>query len=80
MDETNGNSSRPTINEEDERFEQAVKICGDDFMSVLTTIVESDLPARQYVEQALKDAGKIRTEGKEYVVQNGDVMLVRFNV
>lgn len=31
-------------------------------------------------ESALKGAGKLRTEGKEYVVQNGDVMLVRFNV
>ncbi len=31
-------------------------------------------------EQALKTTGKIRTEGKEYVVQDGDVMLVRFNV
>jgi GTP-binding protein YchF len=31
-------------------------------------------------EQAIKDTGKIRTEGKEYVVQDGDVMLIRFNV
>ena len=27
-----------------------------------------------------KDAGKMRSEGKEYVVQDGDVMLFRFNV
>ena len=31
-------------------------------------------------EAALKSAGKIRTEGKEYIVADGDVMLVRFNV
>ncbi|MFH0898587.1 MAG: redox-regulated ATPase YchF [bacterium] len=31
-------------------------------------------------ELKLKEAGKIRTEGKEYVVQDGDVMLFRFNV
>jgi ribosome-binding ATPase len=31
-------------------------------------------------EQAAKDAGKMRQEGKEYVVQDGDVMLFRFNV
>ncbi len=31
-------------------------------------------------EQAVKDAGKYRSEGKEYVVQDGDVMLFRFNV
>lgn len=31
-------------------------------------------------EQALKQAGKIRTEGKEYVIADGDVIHVRFNV
>lgn len=29
---------------------------------------------------AAKEAGKVRSEGKEYVVQDGDVMLFRFNV
>ena len=31
-------------------------------------------------EQGAKAAGKMRSEGKEYVVQDGDVMLFRFNV
>ena len=31
-------------------------------------------------EQGAKDAGKMRAEGKEYVVQDGDVMHFRFNV
>ncbi|HYI43323.1 MAG TPA: redox-regulated ATPase YchF [Sphingomicrobium sp.] len=31
-------------------------------------------------EAAARDAGKLRSEGKEYVVQDGDVMLFRFNV
>ncbi|MEO6094005.1 MAG: redox-regulated ATPase YchF [Novosphingobium sp.] len=31
-------------------------------------------------EQASKEAGKLRQEGKEYVVQDGDVMHFRFNV
>lgn len=31
-------------------------------------------------EKALKEAGKIRTEGKAYKVQDGDCMLIRFNV
>lgn len=31
-------------------------------------------------EQAAKDAGKMRQEGKEYVTQDGDIMLFRFNV
>lgn len=31
-------------------------------------------------EQGAKDAGKMRQEGKEYVVHDGDVILFRFNV
>jgi len=31
-------------------------------------------------EQGAKEAGKLRVEGKEYVVQDGDVMHFRFNV
>lgn len=30
--------------------------------------------------QAAKEAGKVRLEGKDYIVQDGDVMLFRFNV
>ncbi|MDD9900722.1 MAG: redox-regulated ATPase YchF [Alphaproteobacteria bacterium] len=31
-------------------------------------------------EQPAKEAGKMRSEGKEYIVKDGDVMLFRFNV
>lgn len=31
-------------------------------------------------EKAAKEAGKMRQEGKEYIVKDGDVMLFRFNV
>ena len=31
-------------------------------------------------EQAVKDQGKLRVEGKEYVVQDGDILHFRFNV
>ena len=31
-------------------------------------------------EHAIKEAGKLRLEGKDYVVQDGDVMHFRFNV
>jgi GTP-binding protein YchF len=31
-------------------------------------------------EQAVKDAGRLQVEGKEYVVSDGDIMHVRFNV
>lgn len=30
--------------------------------------------------QAAKEAGRVRLEGKEYIVQDGDIMLFRFNV
>jgi hypothetical protein len=31
-------------------------------------------------ESAVKDAGKLSVEGKEYIVQDGDIMHFRFNV
>jgi ribosome-binding ATPase YchF (GTP1/OBG family) len=31
-------------------------------------------------EAGARDAGKLRSEGKDYVVKDGDVMLFRFNV
>ncbi|MEK9660879.1 MAG: DUF933 domain-containing protein, partial [Alphaproteobacteria bacterium] len=31
-------------------------------------------------EQGAKEAGKARQEGKDYIVQDGDIMLFRFNV
>ena len=31
-------------------------------------------------EQGARDAGRLRQEGKDYIVQDGDVMLFRFNV
>ncbi len=34
----------------------------------------------QLREKGCRDAGKLRQEGKEYVVQDGDVMHFKFNV
>jgi ribosome-binding ATPase YchF (GTP1/OBG family) len=31
-------------------------------------------------EAGAREAGKLRVEGKEYVVKDGDVLLFRFNV
>ena len=31
-------------------------------------------------EQAIKDAGALRLEGKEYIVKDGDVIYFRFKV
>jgi len=39
----------------DERFEEASALCGADFLSCLIKIVESDMPARAFVEDALKE-------------------------
>jgi GTP-binding protein YchF len=35
---------------------------------------------RHKTEQAVKAAGLLRSEGKEYIVKDGDIMLFRFNV
>lgn len=43
------------------------------------TLSYDDLMAYQSVAKA-REAGKYRSEGKEYVVQDGDIMLFRFNV
>jgi GTP-binding protein YchF len=48
-------------------FIRAETIAYDDYVSCGT-------------EQAARAAGKLRSEGKEYVVQDGDVILFRFNV
>lgn len=31
-------------------------------------------------EKAVKEAGNLRSEGREYVMQEGDIVLFRFNV
>jgi ribosome-binding ATPase len=31
-------------------------------------------------ESGAREAGRLRSEGKDYVVQDGDVLLFRFNV
>jgi ribosome-binding ATPase YchF (GTP1/OBG family) len=31
-------------------------------------------------EQAVRDAGRLQVEGKDYVVADGDILHIRFNV
>ena len=31
-------------------------------------------------EHAVKEAGKMKLEGKDYIVEDGDMMFIRFNV
>lgn len=55
----------------DDRFQQAVKLCGLDFVSVLTVIVESDIPARDYVERALLQRMDTCSSGQIIVLSEG---------
>ena len=43
-------------------------------------VINWDTLVEMRSEAAVKAAGKMRTEGKEYVVRDGDVMHFRFNV
>ena len=43
-------------------------------------LVKQKLAAFVFTEQKIKEAGKYRQEGKDYVVQDGDVLFFKFNV
>ena len=43
-------------------------------------VIKYDDYIRYGSEAAVKEAGKLGVEGKEYVVQDGDIMHFRFNV
>jgi uncharacterized UPF0160 family protein len=55
----------------DERFTEAVRICGEDFLSVLTKIVESDLPARDHVEKAVLCRKEVDPSGEIIALPTG---------
>jgi uncharacterized UPF0160 family protein len=48
--EVDDEGEKPSL---DARFALAVELCGQDFVSVMTKVVESDMPARKFVEEAL---------------------------
>jgi uncharacterized UPF0160 family protein len=48
----------------DERFEKASDLCGQDFIAVMTQVVESDIPARSVVEQSVHDRFKVDDSGE----------------
>ncbi|HVC63086.1 MAG TPA: redox-regulated ATPase YchF [Acetobacteraceae bacterium] len=61
---------------------QAASVIHKDFergFIACETIAHDDFVACKG-EQGAKEAGKMRVEGKEYVVKDGDVLLFRFNV
>lgn len=55
----------------DERFESAVKICGQDFCAVMANIVEADLPAQSLVETALLKRFEVDESGEIVVLASG---------
>jgi len=55
----------------DDRFEQASAICGEDFLATLTGIVESDLPARSFVEAALRKRMETDPSGEVLKFESG---------
>ena len=64
--DANGESPNP-----DERFEEASKLCGEDFLSVMTRIVESDIPARDLVEQAILARKEVDPSGEIIMFPSG---------
>jgi len=55
----------------DERFMEASRICGEDFLSVLTKIVESDLPAQEFVEKAVLSRHEVDPSGEIISLHSG---------
>lgn len=55
----------------DERFEDAMKICGEDFLSVMIAVIESDIPARSFVEQALLTRHEVDASGEIIKLESG---------
>lgn len=66
VDEATGEAPDP-----DERFESASDLCGRDFLSVMTRIVESDLPARGIVEAAVAKRHETDPSGEILSLPNG---------
>lgn len=61
---------------------QAAGVIHTDFEKgfIRAEVIKYDDYVKYKTEQAVKEAGKLSVEGKEYVVQDGDIMHFRFNV
>ena len=68
VDENNSGGASP---DPDARFEIASSMCGEDFLSMLTKIVESDLPARSIVETAVKNRYECDASGEIICLPSG---------
>jgi ribosome-binding ATPase YchF (GTP1/OBG family) len=61
---------------------QAAGVIHSDFEKgfIRAEVIKYDDYVKYCSESACRDAGKLAQEGKEYIVQDGDVMHFRFNV
>jgi len=57
--------------DENERFETASRICGDEFLGLMTQVVESDIPARSHVETALLSRHTVHASGEVLKLSSG---------
>lgn len=68
VDPSTGKQQPPCM---DERFELASAACGEDFVSVMSQIIESDLPARAFVEQAVRSRHETDVSGEIITLSSG---------
>ncbi|KAL7443382.1 hypothetical protein ACHAXH_007518 [Discostella pseudostelligera] len=66
-----GETTGGTPPDPDARFEIASEMCGQDFMSILTKIVESDLPARTIVQSAVQSRYEVDSSGEIICLPSG---------
>lgn len=61
---------------------QAAGVIHSDFEKgfIRAEVIKLDDFAKYRTEQAVKEAGKMAVQGKEYIVEDGDIMHFRFNV
>ena len=61
---------------------QAAGVIHSDFEKgfIRAEVIPYDSYVKHQTEAAVKAAGEMRVEGKEYVVKDGDVMHFRFNL
>ena len=58
---------------EDERFERASALCGEDFTGFVSYVVETQLPAREYVEEALLKRESVDASGRLLKFESGGI-------
>ena len=65
--------------QESEHFSKQLANTNDIYISAVSIVELSMVIEYKRGEQGAKDAGKMRAEGKEYVVKDGDVMNFLFS-